>query len=546
MLHTTFLFSLVLLVALVASSALAATLRVPYVLLLVLMGTLVGVIPNLPHLEFDSDIILLIFLPPLIFSAAWYTSWRDFRRELLSILFLAVGLVLVTTICVAAVAHLFIPGFSWPPALVLGAVVSPTDTVAVEAIIKRLGLQRRIATIIQGESLINDATALVAYSIAISAVASSSLSLPAAGLSLPAAGLSLALVSLGGVLSGLLVALPALWLQRLIDDPLTQIVITILTCFGAYLLGEALGVSGVLATVVCGLFLSWHSAAFFSPETRLKGATFWDVLVFLLNGLIFLLIGFQLSSTILPSLLTIFSWKGLLTLVGQSALICLTVILVRLLWGSVVLFFFKLLTRLRWRNLSALHPRAILVIGWSGMRGGVSMATALAVPHLAAHTDAPFPERSMIIFLTFSVILGTLLLQGLTLGPLIRHLGLNSSTNVNEELQTATLKVTQAALQHLDALQAEDWVPQVEIERLRAFYQRKQDELLALEDAEEEVVQERKEQYSKRARLFKEVCDAERREAIALRHQKTIDDEVFHTLEHHLDLEEQRFHVNSD
>lgn len=537
-LHTTFLFSLVLLMALVAASALAARLRVPYVLLLVLVGTLVGLLPHLPHLEFDPDIILLIFLPPLIFSAAWYTSWRNFRRELLPILFLAVGLVVATTVCVAMVARLFLPGFSWPAALVLGAVVSPTDTVAVEAIINRLGLQRRIATIIQGESLVNDATALVAYSLAITAVSTGNFSLPAASL-------SFVLVSLGGILSGLLVALPALWLHRRVDDPLTQVVITILTCFGAYLLGEALGVSGVLATVACGLFLSRRSAVFFSPETRLKATTFWNVLVFLLNGLIFLLIGFQLSSSILPSLLTGFSWGVLLRLAGQAGLISLTVLLVRLLWGVVALLFFKLVVRLRWRNQSALRARAILVISWSGMRGGVSMATALAVP-LVTITRAPFPERSTIIFLTFSVILVTLLLQGLTLGPLIRRLGLNSSASVHDELYLATLKVTQAALEHLDAIQEEDWVIPVEIERLRAFYGKKQEGLLALEEAEGEVIQQRKEQYANRTRLFKEVCDAERREAIALRNQETIDDEVFHTIERQLDLEEQRFHVQND
>lgn len=534
-LHTTFLFTLILLMALAASSALAARLRVPYVLLLVLVGTVLGIMPNLPHLELDPEVILLIFLPPLIFSAAWYTSWRNFRRELLPILFLAVGLVLVTTVCVAAVARFCIPGFSWATALVLGAVVSPTDTVAVEAIIKRLGLHRRIATILQGESLVNDATALVAYSVAVTAVSTSSFSLPFAAL-------SFVLVSLGGIVSGLLVALPALWLHRRISDPLTQIVITILTSFGAYLLGETLGVSGVLATVACGLFLSRRSAVFFSPETRLKANTFWDVLVFLLNGLIFLLIGFQLSNIVLPTLFATFSWSRLFTLVGYAALICLAVILVRLLWGFVALLFFKLIVRLRWRNQRALSKGALLVVGWSGMRGGVSMATALAVPILTS-TGAPFPERSILIFLTFSVILATLLLQGLTLGPLIRRLGLNSRATVDEELQLASLKVTQAALEHLDALREEDWVPQVEIARLRAFYEKKADALLTRAEAEEEVIQQRKERNANRARLFHEVCDAERREAIALRNQETIDDEVFHSIERHLDLEEERFHA---
>src|SRR6266566_3083575 len=270
-----------LLVAIVALATLATRLRLPYAILLVLGGLLLGFVPGLPSITLDPELILVLFLPPLIYSSAWLTPWREFRANLRPILQLSLGLVLVNTLVIAVVAHA-IAGLSWPVAFVLGAVVSPTDAVAASAIAKQLGLPRRIVTVIEGESMVNDATGLVAYRFAVAAVVTGSFSLWQAGL-------QFVVVGLGGLLIGLVVGWPLAWLHRHLDNAPIEIAITILTPFMAYLLAETLNLSGVLAVVAAGLYLSRQSARFFSSNTRLQAYAVWEMLVFLLNGFLFLL-----------------------------------------------------------------------------------------------------------------------------------------------------------------------------------------------------------------------------------------------------------------
>ena len=275
-----------LLVAIVILATLATRLRIPYAILLVLGGLLLGFVPGLPTITINPELVLVLFLPPLIYSSAWLTSWREFRANLRPILQLSLGLVLVTTIVIAVVAHT-IAGLSWPVAFVLGAVVSPTDAVAASATAQQLGLPRRIVTVIEGESMVNDATGLVIYRFAVAALVMGSFSLWQASL-------QFVIVSLGGLLIGLVIGWPVAWLHRHLDDAPIEITITLLTPYAAYLLANALQVSGVLAVLSAGLYLSRQSSRFFSSNTRLQANAVWNVLVFLLNGLVFLVIGLQL------------------------------------------------------------------------------------------------------------------------------------------------------------------------------------------------------------------------------------------------------------
>src|SRR5947207_6138542 len=390
-----------LLVAIVALATVSTRFRLPYAIVLVLAGLLLGFIPGLPTINLDPALLLFFFLPPLIYSSAWLTSWREFRANLRPILLLSVGLVLVTTVVVAVVAHGLI-GLPWPVAFVLGALVSPTDAVAASATAKNLGLPRSIVTVIEAESMVNDATGLVVYRFAVAAVVSGSFSLAQASL-------QFVLVSAGGLIIGLLVGWPLAWLHHHLDNAPLEIAITLLTPFAAYLLAEAIGVSGVLAVMAAGLYLSRQSSRFFSSNTRLQADAVWNVLVFLLNGFLFLLIGLQLHS-----ILGTVASRTPLVLIGDALILCLTVIGVRIAW--VIIFdYLSPLLRGRLRSGESLpHLRNVVIVAWMGMRGGLSLAAALALP-LTIMGGSQFPERDLVIFLTFCVILATLVGQGLSL-----------------------------------------------------------------------------------------------------------------------------------
>ena len=448
-----------LLVAIVALATIATRLRIPYAVLLVVGGLVLGFVPGLPRIMLDPVLILVLFLPPLIYSSAWLTSWREFRANLRPILLLAIGLVLVTTIIIAVVAHA-IAGLSWPVAFVLGAVVSPTDAVAASATAKLLGLARRIVTVIEGESMVNDATGLLVYRFAVAAVVTGSFSLWQASL-------QFVVVGLGGLLIGLVLGWPVAWLHRHLDDAPIEITITLLTPYAAYLVANAFQVSGVLAVLSAGLYLSRQSSRFFSSNTRLQANAVWNVLVFLLNGLVFLLIGLQL-----PGILESIAGRSLLTLTWEALFISLTVIAVRIAWVFPAAYLPRLVSpRLRDRDP---YPgwRQVAMVAWIGMRGGLSLAAALALP-LTLTGGVPFPQRDLVIFFTFSVILVTLVGQGLSLGPVIRLLGLEPDSSLEREHAQAHLVAARAALTRLDELATEGWVPQDALTHLHSSYEKK-------------------------------------------------------------------------
>jgi CPA1 family monovalent cation:H+ antiporter len=497
---------------------------VPYPVLLVLGGLSLSFVPLLPVIRLDPNLVLFFFLPPLLYPAALFTSWRDFRRNLRSILFLAIGLVLMTTTVVAWVAHTFIPGLPWAAAFVLGAIVSPPDAVAAEAILKRLGVPARIQTVLGGESLVNDATALVAYQFAVAAMMTGQFSLGGAGL-------RFLLVGLGGVGLGLLVGLIMRWVQGRLDDPPVQITISLLTPFAAYLLAERLEVSGVLAVVVAGIYLGWHSTAL-SARTRLQLQAFWEMAAFFLNGFIFIMIGLQL-----PDILQKLNREPLSRLTTYAFLISATVVLVRIAWVFPATYLPRWLSR-KMRERDPVPPwQHSVIIAWAGMRGVVSLAAAFALPIVL--TDGhPFPGRNYILFLTFCVILTTLVFQGLTLPMLIRKLGVEDDGATDDEERRARLQANEAAVDFIERKALEEHFPEEVMARVRAEYCDRIEQLNA-------CCQETGNPSGEVAtpiyqRLQHGALQIERQTIIALRNSQAINDEALRRIQRDLDLAEAR------
>jgi Na+/H+ antiporter len=514
-----------LLIVIASLAILAKKLALPYPVLLVIGGLVLGFVPGLPAVQLEPDMVFLFLLPPLLYPAAVFTSWRDFRANLSPILLLAIGLVLLTTALVAVVAHA-LTGLPWSAAFVLGAIVSPTDAVAATAITSRLRVPGRIVTILDGESLVNDATALVAYRFAIVAVMSGRFSLSEA-----IGGFLLA--ALAGTGIGLAVGWLASLVQRRLDDPPIQITISLLTPFAAYIPAERLHVSGVLAVVTAGIFLGWHGPQILAARTRLTLFVFWEMTVFLLNGLAFVLIGLQL-----PRILHTLSGHSLKQFVWNGALIACAAIVLRIAW----VFASATLRRSMSVILHNKDPypawQNVAIVAWTGMRGVVSLAAALAVP-LTLSSGSPFPGRDYILFITFCVILATLVLQGLSLPALIRGLGVVDDGLANMEERTARLKANEAALAYLTEVNSK--FPPDTLERLRAEYN---DRIRQLDvcasvggDGSDGLISPSYE------RLQQDALDVERRTIIQLRDEYVINDDVLRRIQSDLDHAEARLHV---
>nr|MBA2396651.1 Na+/H+ antiporter [Ktedonobacteraceae bacterium] len=448
-----------LLLAMVILAVMAPRLHIPYPILLVLGGLLLGFIPGLPRLTLNPDVMFFLFLPPLLYSSAWLTSWQDFRANLRPIGQLALVLVLITTVGVAVVVHFLIPGIPWAVAFVLGAIVSPTDAVAATAIAQQLGVPQRIVTILEGESLLNDATGLVAYRFAVAAVVSSVFSLGNASL-------QFVIVSAGGIIVGLLIGWSLCYIHRWMNNPPLEITLTLITPYAVYILcEEVLHVSGVLATVTTGLFLARRASVFFSSETRLQAYSVWNMIIFLFNGLVLILIGLQL-----PGILDIISKTTVqhtpLYLIWYAIAVSLTVIMIRLLWIFPATWIPRLSRRVRERDP---YPgwKPVLLIGWTGMRGAVSLAAALALPEVTAQ-GAAFPERALVIYLTFGVIIATLVVQGLSLPLLVRILNIHDNGAGEQREEKARIA---AALTRLDELAELAEVPTDLAQHLRKHYE---------------------------------------------------------------------------
>lgn len=519
---------LLLLVFVIAFAALARKLRTPYPIVLVVGGLLLGFVPGIPQIQLDPQVVFLVVLPPLLYSAAWVTSWREFRYNLVSICMLAFGLVAFTVFGVAEVAQWVFGGFDWRMGFVLGAVVSTTDAIAATAIFKRLGLPQRIVDVLEGESLVNDASGLVALEF---------------GLAMLVRGetptVSEAVVRLGylvvaGIAIGLLIGKIVEWFEYQIDDGPIEIAVSILVPYGAYLAAESVKASGVLAVVACGLYLSRKSAKFFSPQVRLQAWAVWDALVFVLNGVVFVLIGLQL-----PYVMAGIAGYGRRELLLYGALFSAIVILLRVLWtypGAKLAYFIRI--HLLHQNEKTPTARATFVVGWTGMRGVIALAAALSLPDVLAD-GRPFAQKNLIVFLTFCVILVTLVLQGLTLPWVIRMLGLAGPTGPNCEEKEARRIAARAALERLAEERSKDRPELAPIyDDIEQHYRHR---LSVLEGAGTEEANLSAEQYDRAQELTLQLLRAEREAAVRLRNQGRINDEVLRLMEHELDLRESQF-----
>ncbi|MCW2975436.1 MAG: Na+/H+ antiporter [Actinomycetia bacterium] len=523
--------SLLLLAALGAGAGLlmlAPLLRVPYPILLVLGGLALGFVPGIPHVALRPDVVLVAILPPLLYSAAFFTSLRDLRRYARPLSLLALGLVFATTLVVAAVCHTAISGLSWPVCFVLGALVAPTDAVAANAIAARLGVPRRLAALIEGESLVNDATALVAYRFAVAAVVTG-------GFSLWHASWRFVLDVAGGVAIGLAVGFVLRQIRRRLNHSPTEIVIALLSGYFAYLPAQAAGVSAVLAAVTVSVYVGWYTPELTTAETRLQGDAVWSILTFLLNALLFGMVGLQLR-TILNEL----SGRSTGSLIADAAVVSGTVIGTRLLWIYPATYLPRLLSRTI-RERDPYPPwQYPTLIGWTGLRGAVTLAAALALP-LTTSSGEPFPQRELLIYLAFCVILATLVVQGLSLPLLIRLLHLEDDGTAAKEETKARIYAADAALARLDELAGEEWVREDTAERMRGLYRFRQNRFSARFDAEDDgAIEQRSQNYQ---RLRRELLDAERQAVVELRRIGRINDDVMNVVQRDLDLEDARLDV---
>ena len=517
-----------LLVAVAALSVLSRVIGVPYPILMVIGGLGLGLIPGAPEVVLDPELVLVVFLPPLLYVGAFFASLRDLRRDARAITLLSVGLVVATAGAVAVVAH-HLTGLPWAAAFTLGAIVSPTDPLAATQIMRRLGAPRRIATVLEGEGLVNDATALVLYRAAVGAAVGGSFSLGDAGL-------RVVLAPVGGVVIGLAVAWVIAWVRKRIEDTPTEITISVFTGYAAFLPAEALGASGVLAAVTAGVYLGWRAPEIASPDSRLQGFSFWTITQFLLNATLFVLIGLQL-----PQILDALGDRSTAELLAYGAAISGVVIAVRIAWifGSTVVI------RVLDRRPAQLARRGTwqqrLLGSWAGMRGAVSLAAALAVP-ITTDAGGPFPGRDLILFITFCVIMATLVFQGLTLPLVIRLLGVgDDGAGEQEEELRARLAAASAALVRIDELEGEDWTRPDTLDRMRGAYAfRKRRFAAQAGKIDDEGYEEQSVAYQ---RTLREVLEAQRRAVVDLRNRGEISNDVMHRIEHELDLEDSRLDV---
>ena len=506
----------------VAVTAIARRLPVPPPILQVLAGFALGMIPGVAMPQIDADLVFFVFLPPVLWAAAFFTSLRDFNANRRPIALLAIGLVLATSAAVAIAARMLFPAMPWAVAVALGAIVSPPDAVAAAAIVSRLPVPRRVVVILEGESLVNDASALILYRSAVAAAVTGTFSW---GESVVRFFLDAGV----GVLVGILVAWLVLRLLRLSRDPMAETLLTLAAPYVAWLAAESLHVSAVLACVAGGVYLRRHFSNAVAPMSRLNNNSVWDLVVFVLNAAIFLLLGLQFRA-----LLAAVPSGTMLSLVRDGLLISLVAIVVRLLWVPIATALPRVVSRRVRRNDPLPSKRGVFLVAWTSMRGIVSLATALALPAALA-SGAPFPYRSEIIVITVCVILVTLVVQGLTLAPIIRAFRFTPEKSHHLEARAARLEASRRGAEVLDDLSHEEWVDERDVEWLRNELR---DRIRLLEHHAGEP--------EGRRRLRGAMLRAERRMLVRLRNEGAISDDVLRELEQELDLEAVRVGVGEE
>jgi len=519
---------LTLLVGVTLLALVARRFQLPTPALLVAGGLVVALVPGLPVVRFDPQLVFLVFIPPLLYRASLLASYRDVRANIRPILSLGVGHVLFATIVVAWVAHYAVPGLPWASAFALGAVVSPPDVAAATAFLRRLPLPRRVVTILEGESMINDAAAIVAYRMAVAAAVTGTFSLGDAGLRFVVMGL-------GGVAVGLAVGWLMGTLRRHIHDPEVENTISLLSGYAAYVPAERLGVSGILAVFAMGIYLGRVGPRFVAADTRVQNVGMWDVVVFVLEGLIFVLTGLALRP-IVEGL----SGAAALELARAAVLVSLAVIIARLVWVYFAGNFRWLLGQ--WLRPREARPRwqVLTISGWAGLRGGVTLILAASIPTVTA-SGAPFPGRDTIIALSYAVILVTLLGQGFTLAPLLRWLDVRETgDDERREELAARINASEAALARLEQLASEPWMHPGAFSHTRDRYRLRTRHLRGHANG---VLEDPIEAKSiAHLRLARELLAVERQELLRMRDNGAISDAVMRRVQQELDYEELLLH----
>ena len=520
---------IILLLAVVTALAqITDKVRIPYPILLVIAGIGIGVIPGLPEVTLDPDVVFLIFLPPVLYAAAWTTSWPDFKESIRPISLLAIGCVLFTTILVAVVAHYFIPDFGWAESFVLGAIVSPPDAVAATAATKGLKVPRRIITILEGESLVNDATGLIAYRYAVVAAASGTFIFWLAGI-------NFFYVAGVGIAIGVLIGYIFFWIHKITpDNATTDTTFTLLAPYAAYLLAEEFHSSGVLAVVAAGLFLSPRSSEVFSNRTRLQAAAVWDTAIFLLNGVIFILIGLQL-----PIILEHITSDSIGLLFWYGLVVSIAAVIARIIWVFPGAYLPRWLSKGIREREPDINIRNVTIIAWSGMRGIVSLAAALSLPLMVSETKE-FPNRNLIIFLTFCVIFVTLVVQGMTLRKLIHWLGVKSDDKHLKEEEQIRLKVATSVIEYIEENYSMGLSDEV-LNQIKSKYEIRI-QRIRKDESEQRMSTD---QIHELHRIQHALINREREVILLLRKEASVSDEVVRKIEYELDLEEARLELDS-
>ncbi|PZR72865.1 MAG: Na+/H+ antiporter [Chthoniobacterales bacterium] len=513
---------LICLVAVALLAIVARKLRIPYPILLTIGGVVLALVPGLPAIQLDPQLVFNLFLPPLLYPAAVYTSWRDFRTNLPQILPLAIVLVLLTMTATALLLHALV-GLPLAIGFVFGAIISPPDAVAALSVTQHLRVPRRIIVILEGESLVNDATSFISFRFAVAAVMTGTFSLGQASL-------QFLFVAVGGIAVGLAVGWLATQVQKRLDDPPVQTMFSLLTPYVAYFSGERLHVSGILAVVIAGIYYGWRAPSVLSGRMRLQAMPVWEMVVFILNGVLFMLIGLQL-----PQVIHALGPGSALGVAKLAIMIVSALVLVRFVWMFGANYLPRLFIRkLRRKNRIPWQQTALMA--WTGMRGADSLAGALAIPFLLPNGE-PFPGRDLILLLTFCVIFATLVLQGLTLRPLTHWLKIVDDNVTEKEERLARLKANEAALAHLEEIESLNRATPKTLERLRSEYVDRIQQL-SREDMPEKKV---KRLFSRDfEELAREALETERETVITLRNEETINDQAFRRIQRDIDLAEAR------
>ena len=536
--HTLETICLFLLIVVALFAGMAKRLNVPYPILLVLAGLGISLVPHVPRVPLNPDLVFNVLLPPLLYAAAWQTNWREFQRNIVSISMLAVGLVGFTVLGIAFFADHFITALDFKSGFLLGAVVAATDAVAATSIARSLGLSPRVTGLLEGESLLNDATGLLALEFGLALLLNGTAPSVAEG------SLRLIWLIAGGIGTGLLLGYIMTFVERWIEEGPLEMAVSIIVPYVAYLAAEQVRASAVLAVVACGLFLSRRSTGFLTASARLEIMSAWKALDFMLNGIVFVLIGLQL-----PYILAGIRGFSVWTLLSYGAVFSLMLIILRMIWIFPGAYASAWIRRIVFRTATATAPtnKNIFVVGWTGMRGVVSLAAALSLPTTLSD-GTPFEQRNLILFLTFSIIFVTLVVQGLTLPPLIRRLGVGGNVEEQQEELTARFRVLSAAIASIEELRAGAEEPELhDMDDLLHRYKHRLEAITVFDrlshspGSPDEQTHASSERHLRRSDLIRLAIAVERRTLLEMRDEGSAGDDVLRRLERELDLTETRY-----